>query len=102
MASTLVVLAANGRRANTKANPNTALSEVLQSACKSLRLNADQYALKSVCRCFFLFSVFFFGSYTFARSHHLLYFLLNFQKNKELKYMIKTKNRENKSFGQIM
>ncbi len=46
MATQLVVLASNGRRATVKTQANQALTDVLQAACATLRLNPDQYTLK--------------------------------------------------------
>ena len=46
MASHVVVIASNARRATVKVTPSTHLSDVLQEACQKLGFNASQYGLK--------------------------------------------------------
>lgn len=46
MASHVVVIASNARRATVKVTPSTYLSDVLQDACGKLGFNASQFGLK--------------------------------------------------------
>lgn len=48
MASHVVVLTADMRRATVKVAPSTYLTDVLQEACKKLHVSSDKYLLRSV------------------------------------------------------
>lgn len=46
MASHVVVIATDLRRATVKVNPGTYLSDVLDQACQKLNLSSDKYLVK--------------------------------------------------------
>ena len=46
MASHVVVIATDFRRANVKVGPGSYLIDVLEEACKKLNLTSDKYLLK--------------------------------------------------------